>query len=69
MEFDWSLFLGIAIIGPLLGGNMCAILEKKVTGKVRHDLGFKKKRTISSLISIAVGYILAFQITWRRFIC
>jgi hypothetical protein len=32
MEFDLILFIAIAIIGPIFGGKMCAVLEKKVTG-------------------------------------
>ena len=44
MKFDLILFIAIAIIGPIFGGKMCAVLEKKVTGKVRHGYEFKIKR-------------------------
>jgi mannitol-specific phosphotransferase system IIBC component len=63
MEFDLILFIAIAIIGPIFGGKMCAVLEKKVTGKVRHGNEFKIKRMKSNLISIAISYIATFQIT------
>jgi hypothetical protein len=62
MEFDWLLFLAIAIVGPAFGSKMCAVLEKKLTGEVRRDIEFKKKRTMASLISIALSYIFTFQI-------
>ncbi len=62
MGFDWILLLAIAIIGPVFGGIMCAVLEKKVTGKVRHDNKYKIKRMKSNLISIAISYIVTFQI-------
>jgi hypothetical protein len=57
MHFDSILFIGIAIIGPYFGGKMCALLEKKVTGKVRFEMEFKNKRLISVLIAIAGSYI------------
>ncbi len=57
------LFIAIAITGPIFGGKMCAMLEKKVTGKVRHGNEFKIKRMKLNLISIAISYIVTFQIT------
>ncbi|MFC1825996.1 hypothetical protein ACFLYZ_01220 [Thermodesulfobacteriota bacterium] len=63
MDFDLILFFAIAVAGPAFGGKMCAVLEKKVTGKVRHDNEFKIKRMKSNLISIAISYIVTFQIT------
>jgi hypothetical protein len=62
MNFDWVLFLSIAIAGPVFGGKMSAFLEEKVTGRVRHDNEFRIKRTKSNLISIAISYIVTFQI-------
>ena len=62
MEFDWILFLGISIIGPYLGGKMCAALEKKVTGEVRREIKYRKKRLRSNLISIAISYIVTVEI-------
>jgi hypothetical protein len=41
---------------------MSAMLEKKVPGKVRHSNEFRIKRTKSNLISIAISYIVTFQI-------
>ena len=62
MKFDWILFLGISIIGPYLGCKMCAALEKKMTGEVRMEIKYRKKRLRSNLISIAVSYIVTVQI-------
>jgi len=62
MEFDWTLFLGISIIGPYFGRKMCAAIEKKVTGEVRMGTEFRKKRMKSTLISIAVSYVATQQI-------
>ena len=54
MKFDWILFSAIAIVGPAFGGKISALLEKKLTGEVRHDNEFKIKRMKSNLISIAI---------------
>ena len=62
MEFDWILFLSISILGPFLGSRLCADLEKRITGEVRREIEFKKKRVKSTLISIALGYIMAGQL-------
>ncbi|MFC1824459.1 hypothetical protein ACFL9T_17255 [Thermodesulfobacteriota bacterium] len=62
MEFDWVLFLAISIIGPILGGRMCAVMERRVTGEVRRELEYKKKRARSTLLSIAFSYIVTTQI-------
>jgi uncharacterized membrane protein len=67
MEFDWILFSAIAIVGPAFGGKMSAVLEKKLTGEVRHENEFKIKRMNSNLISIAISYIMTFQIV--KIIC
>jgi hypothetical protein len=65
MHFDQILFIGTAIIGSYFGGKMCALLEKKVTGKVRFGMEFKTKRVISVLISIAGSYIATVEIMNR----
>jgi hypothetical protein len=62
MEFDWVLLFTIAIVGPIFGGKMCAVLEEKITGKVRHSNEFKIKSMKSNLISIALGYIVTVMI-------
>lgn len=62
MNFDWVLFLGIAIIGPYFGGMICALLEKGITGEARHDNKFRKKRTTVALISIAFSFIATEQL-------
>ena len=62
MEFGLVLLFAIAIFGPVFGGKMCAVLEEKVTGKVRHSNEFKMKRMKSNLISIALGYIVTVMI-------
>ena len=62
MTFDWILFLGIAIIGPYFGAKMCAAMEKKVTGEVRFEDKFRRKRMKSTLISIVFSYIATIQI-------
>jgi hypothetical protein len=58
MAFDWILFLGISLIGPYFGGKVCAALDKRYTGKVRHDPEFRNKRAKSALVSIAASYIV-----------
>jgi len=67
MKFDWILFSAIAMVGPAFGGKISALLEKKLTGEVRHDNEFKIKRMKSNLISIAISYIVTFQIV--KIIC
>ena len=62
MEFDWILFLGISTIGPYFGCKMCAALEKKMTGEVRMEIEYKKKRMRSALISIVISYIVTGKI-------
>jgi len=62
MEFDWILFLAISIVGPLLGSQMCAALEKRVTGKVRKERIFRSKRIKSTLFSIAVSYLATIKV-------
>jgi len=62
MQFDWVLFLIISIIGPFFGAKMCAAMERTVTGEVRRELEFKKKRARSTLLSIAFSYIVTTQI-------
>ena len=65
MEFDWILFLAISIIGPVFGNRLCTELEKRVTGEVRKEIEFKNKRVKSTLISIALGYIITMQLMDR----
>lgn len=65
MEFDWVLFLAISLIGPLLGNRLCTELEKRVTGEVRREMEFKNKRVKSTLISLALGYIITMQLMHR----
>jgi len=65
MEFDWVLFLSISIIGPVLGNRLCTELEKKVTGEVRKEIEFKNKRVKSTLISIALAYVITMPIMDR----
>lgn len=62
MQFDWILFLGISIIGPFFGAKMCAAMERSVTGEVRREIEYKKKRARSTLLSIAFSYIITTQI-------
>lgn len=62
MNFDWVLFIGIAVIGPYFGGMICAVLEKGITGDPRHDNRFRKKRTTVALISIALSFIATEEI-------
>ena len=62
MEFDWLLFLCISIIGPYFGSKMCAAMEKKVTGEVRFEDNFRKKRMKTTLISIVLSYIATLRI-------
>lgn len=62
MEFDWILFLGISIVGPLFGGKMCTILEVKITGDVRDEIAFKKKKIKSAIISIGIAFVLTGKI-------
>ena len=57
MAFDWLLFLGISIIGPFFGYKICSALEKKVTGAVRKEMKYRKKRIKTTLFSIAISYI------------
>ena len=65
MEFDWILFLSISVIGPFFGNRLCTELEKKVTGEVRKEIEFKNKRVKSTLISIALGYVITMQLMDR----
>lgn len=65
MEFDWILFLSISIIGPYFGSRLCTQLEKRVTGEVRKETEFKNKRVKSTLISIALGYVVTLQLMHR----
>ena len=62
MEFGWLLLFAIAIVGPVFGGKMCAVLEEKVTEKVRHSNEFKIKHMKSNLLSIALSYIVTLMI-------
>jgi len=44
---------------------MCAAMEKKVTGGVRSEDRFRKKRIRSTLFAIVISYIVTIQIMVR----
>ena len=59
------LLMGIFIcIGIFVSpaGALCALLEKKITGKVQMENPFKKRRRTSLLISQIISTVIAFLI-------
>jgi hypothetical protein len=59
MFLNWAILLLIVIVGTPLCGFMCAVLEERLTGRVRHSIDFKKMRLTSHIISLFVGSLAA----------